>query len=134
MKTKISKPIISKYYKSKKIIMKEVTLSILERILLIGIFNHKESKTDIETLRAILDDVKEVSIGEEEKKEINLQDVLGEDGKTAVSLKWDKSVDKTVKLQDKTIKFVLDFIKTKSDNKELTVTDAPLLGIESKLK
>ncbi len=113
--------------------MKEATLNVLERILLIGIFNHKESKTDIETLRAILDDVKEVSLSEDEKKEINLQDVLDAEGKPT-SLKWDKSIDKVVKLQEKTVKFVLDFIKNKSDNKELMVADAPLLGIQDKLK
>ncbi len=114
--------------------MKEIVLNVLERILLIGIFNHKESKTDIETLRAILDDVKEVSLSDEEKKEINLSDVLGEDGKTVVSLKWDKSVDKIIKLQEKTVKFILDFIKDKSDKKELGVGDVPLLGLEDKLK
>lgn len=114
--------------------MKEVVLNVLERVLLIGIFNNKEAKTDIETLRAILDDVKEVSFSDEEKKEINIQDVLAEDGKTVVSLKWDKSVDKTIKLSSKTVEFVLAFIKGKSDAKELGVADAPLLGIEDKLK
>lgn len=128
----IKKPIISKYYIKEQ--MKEITLNILERVLLIGIFNNKEAKTDIETLRAILEDVKEVSISEEDKKEINLQDVLGEDGKSVVSLKWDKSVDKVVKLSPKTIEFILNFIKTKSDAKELGVGDAPLLGLEEKLK
>lgn len=131
--------------------MKEVILNILERILVIGIFNNKESKTDIETLRAILDDVKEISLSDDEKKEINFRDVFknkngveisqeeylsliksGEDG--SQSLAWDKSVDKTVKLSVKSVEFILNFIKVKSDNKELGVGDAPLLSIEEKLK
>lgn len=131
MKT-IRKPIISNYI-DQPITMKEVKLNVLERILLIGIFNNKDSRTDIETLRAILDDIKEVSLSEEEKKDINLQDVLDEEGKPA-SLKWDKSIDKMVNLSGKTMEFVLAFIKTKSDAKELGVADAPLLEIETKLK
>ncbi len=114
--------------------MKEVTLNVLERVLMIGMFNNKESKTDIETLRAVLDDVKEVALSEEEKKEINIQDVYGDDGKTVVSLKWDKSIDKTLKLSPKTVEFIKAFIKDKSDKKELGVGDAPLLMIEDKLK
>ncbi len=113
--------------------MKEITLSLVDRIFLIGIFNQKEKGHDIETLRAILDDVKEVSISEDEKKEINLQNVLDKDGKVE-SLKWDKPLDKVVKLSEKTVKFILDYIKEKSDRKELGVADAPLLEIESKLK
>lgn len=133
---KIKKPIISKYYKQEPIVMKEFTFNIVERVLLIGIFNSKESKMDIETLRGVLDDVKEVAISEEEKKDINLQDVYGEgdDEKKVVSLKWDKSVDKTVKLSNKTVDFVLNFIKVKNDNKDFGVADAPLLSIEDKLK
>lgn len=126
-------PIISKYYKIPRKIMKEASFSIVERILLLGIFNQKDKGMDIETLRAVLDDVKEVSLSEDEKKEINLQEVAGEDGKPS-SLKWDKSIEKTISLQDKTVKHVLDFIKSKSDSKELGVADAPLLEIESKLK
>lgn len=111
--------------------MKEVTLNVVERIMMIGMFNLV--KNDAETLRAVLDDIKNISLSDEEKKEINIQDVIGEDGKVA-SLKWDKSIDKTVTLQEKTVKFVLEFIKTKSDNKELGVADAALLEIQSKLQ
>lgn len=125
------KPIISNYYL--RPIMKEVTLSVIERIFLLGMFNNKDSKHDMETLRDILDDIKGVSLSEEEKKEINLRDVLDSEGKTE-SLKWDKSIDKLVKLSDKTVKFILSYIKEKSDKKELGVADAPLLEIESKLK
>lgn len=133
-KQKNKKPIISNYYDQQ--IMKEATFNIVERILLIGIFNSKDSKMDIETLRAVLEDVKEVALSEEEKKEVNLQDVMGEgpDAGKVVSLKWDKSIDKAVKLSSKTVDFVLNFIKVKSDNKDFGVADAPLLEIEAKLK
>ena len=126
-----SRSIISPYYNYFKPIMKEVTLNVVERIMMIGMFNLV--KNDAETLRAVLDDIKNISLSDEEKKEINIQDVIGEDGKVA-SLKWDKSIDKTVTLQEKTVKFVLEFIKTKSDNKELGVADAALLEIQSKLQ
>lgn len=110
--------------------MKEVVLSIAERLLLIGVFN--SVKGDVVTLRAVLEDVKDVAIGDEEKKEINLREVKDADGKVT-SLAWDKSEEKTVKLSESTVKFVLDFIKSKSDSKELTLADQPLLLIEEKL-
>lgn len=110
---------------------KEITLPVIERIMLIGIFN--QVKGDVETLAAVLEDIKEVSLSDEEKKDINLHDVLGDDGKV-VSVAWDKSIDKVVTLSDKSIAFVNEFIKTKGENKELGVADAPLLALIEKLK
>ena len=109
---------------------KTIELNIAERILLIGIFN--QVKGDIETLQAVLEDVKGVSMSEEEKKEINFREVL-EDGKV-VSFAWDKSEPKDISLSEKTIAFVNKFIDEKSKEGVLTVADAPLLKIFEALK
>lgn len=124
---KVKPLIISKYYKMNK----SIELYITERILLIGIFN--QVKGDIETLQAILDDIKEVSLTEDEKKEINFREVKDEEGKTT-SFAWDKSEPKEITLSEKTVIFVNKFIDDKSNTGELTVADAPLLEIFKKLK
>lgn len=127
MVTKDKKLIISKYFK----IMKPIELNIAERILLIGIFN--QVKGDIETLQAVLEDVKEVSLTEEEKTEIGFREIKNEEGQTT-SFAWDKTEPKEITLSKNTTKFVTKFINEKSKNEELTVADAPLLEILKKLK
>ena len=110
---------------------KTIELGIAERILLIGIFN--QVKGDIETLKSVLEDVKGVSISEEEKTEINFREVKNEEGKTT-SFAWDKSDPKEITLSEKTVNFVNKFIDEKSKGEELTVVDAPLLKIFELLK
>ena len=110
---------------------KTIELQITERILLLGIFN--QVKGDIETLSAVLDDVKAVSMSEDEKKEVNFREVKNEEGQV-VSFAWDKSEPKEITLSEKTIKFVNKFIEDKSKAQELTLADSPLLEIINKLK
>lgn len=110
---------------------KTIELNIAERILLIGIFN--QVKGDIETLQSVLEDVKGVSLTEEDKTEANFREVKDEEGKI-VSYAWDKSEPKEIELSEKTITFVNKFIDEKSKAGELTVADAPLLEIFKKLK
>ena len=111
--------------------MKPIELNIGERILLIGVFN--QVKGDIETLQSVLDDVKDVSLTEAEKTEINFREIKNEEGVTT-SFAWDKSDPKEVTLSEKTVIFVTKFIDDKSKAGELTVVDAPLLEIFKKLK
>jgi hypothetical protein len=110
---------------------KSIELHIAERILLVGIFN--QVKGDIETLSSVLEDVKEVTINEKEKKEINFREVKDEKG-TVISFAWDKSDPKKITLSEKTVIFVNKFIDERSKNEELTVADAPLLELIKKLK
>lgn len=108
--------------------MKEFVLNIAERMLLVAIFNNV--KADIITLRAILDDVKEVVVTEDEKKEINFRPEKIGDIERFV---WDKDVTKAVMLSPETVQYALDFIKQKSDAKELSLADTSLLTLEGKL-
>lgn len=111
--------------------MKQLELNVTERILLIGIFN--QVKGDIETLQSVLDDVKNVSLSEKDKKEINFREVKN-DNDEVVSYAWDKSDPKKISLSDKTVKFIIKFIEDKSKESALTVADAPLLETLKKLK
>lgn len=110
---------------------KTIEVGIAERLQLIGVFN--QVKGDIETLSAVLEDVKTVSISEEEKKEINFREVKDEEGKL-VSFAWDKTPSKQVTLSEKTITFFNKFIEEKSKAQELSVADAPLLEVKRKLE
>lgn len=107
---------------------KTIEIGIAERIQLIGVFN--QVKGDVETLQSVLEDVKEVSISEEEKKSINFREVKNDEGVT-VSLAWDESPAKSVTLSEKTVEFVLKFV---ANAKELSIADAPLLEVNKKLK
>jgi hypothetical protein len=125
----MKKAIISPYIDKKEIIMsKTIELGIAERIQLIGVFN--QVKGDVETLQAVLEDVKEVSISEDEKKAINFREVKNEEGITT-SFAWDESKAKSITLSEKSASFVLKFIE---NAKELSISDAPLLEVNRKLK
>lgn len=117
-------------------IMKEIEVGIAERIMLVGVFN--QVKGDVETLQAVLEDVKEVSISDAEKEEIGFEEVKGIDPQDGVektlSLKWNKTPLKKVTLSEKTVKFILKFIDDKSKAEELTLADNALLEINTKLK
>lgn len=116
--------------------MKEIEVGIAERIMLVGVFN--QVKGDVETLQAVLEDVKEVSISDAEKEEIGFEEVKGIDPQDGVektlSLKWNKTPLKKVTLSEKTVKFILKFIDDKSKAEELTLADNALLEINTKLK
>ena len=117
-------PIISNYWKQMN---KTIEVEIAERIQLIGVFN--QVKGDVETLGAVLEDVKQVSLSEEEKKEIEFTELKDENGKVT-SFTWKKSDPKEITLSEKTVAFFNKFI---SDAKELSLADAPLLEIKRKL-
>ena len=109
---------------------KTITLGIAERVMLVGVFN--QVKGDVETLAAVIEDVKEVGLTEEEKTEIGFREIKDKDGVTQ-SLAWDKTPQKEIKLSEKTVKFVTKFIDEKSKEEALTLGDAPLLEIKKKL-
>lgn len=111
--------------------MKEITLDVAQRIMFLGMLN--QVKNDIETLGAAIEDAKGIALTEADKAEIGFGEVKNDEGQV-VSFKWDKSVDKAVTLSQKTVDYVLGFINQKSEAKELTMADAPLLEIKKKLE
>lgn len=110
---------------------KTIEIAIAERIQLIGVFN--QVKGDVETLQSVLEDVKQVSLSDEEKATINFREVKDENG-VVTSFAWDASPQKAITLSEKTVAFVLKFVDEKSKSEELTIADAPLLEINRKLK
>lgn len=121
------RPIISNYY---KIMSKKIEIGLAERVQLIGLFNNV--KGDIETLQSVLEDVKEISILEDEKNEVGFKEVKNEKDEV-VSYTWDKVKIKEITLQEKSVAFVNKFMEEKSKNEELSVADAPLMEIYKKL-
>lgn len=111
--------------------MKEITLDVAQRIMFLGMLN--QVKNDIETLGAAIEDSKEIALTEADKVEMGFAEVKNAEGQV-VSFKWEKSLDKTVTLSPKTVEYALGFINQKSEAKELTMADAPLLEIKKKLE
>lgn len=112
--------------------MKEITLDVAQRIMFLGMLN--QVKNDIETLGAAIEDTKGLVLSEAEKNETEFEEIKTADGKGVESFKWSKSIDKTVTLSPKTVEYALGFINQKSEAKELTMADAPLLEIKKKLE
>lgn len=116
----------------KQTIMKEITLNIVERITVLNTFD--TFKGSIVTYKAILDDVKDLALTDEEKAEINFQTVAEEkDGQTFTSFKWEKSIDKSVKLSSESVKFLVDTIKKKDEAGEITLKDGAFVTLLEKL-
>lgn len=107
----------------------EIEVGLAERIQLIGAFN--SVKGDVETLRSVLEDLKEISITEEEKTESNFRETG--DGQVR-SFAWDKDIPKKVKLSQKTADFLMKHIEARSTEGSLALSDMPLLNVQEKIK
>lgn len=114
---------------------KEISLSVGERLRCIQLFNG--FKGDIATLSNIIDDVKKFSIDEDESKLLEIETITtkDKDGNDVPSIKWnqEKEVPVTLSLERETIDYLTGEIKKKSDAKEITLTDMPLIELNKKL-
>ena len=109
---------------------KSIELTVGERMAALRILN--AFKGDTLTLKAILEDVKQFPVSEEEWKEAELVKTKAEGD--LENWQWnDKKVIKEVTVQNETSKYLKDEIKKKSDALEITVADAPLITLGDKL-
>ena len=116
--------------------MKKITFTISERVRLISILN--EFKGNLDTLAAIMDDVKKVRIDEEEwkKAEMVTEVVKNDKGEDVQQLRWNdqKGGEKEIDLEKDTLKFLKGKIEEKDKAGEITLADVILVSINSKLK
>lgn len=110
---------------------KTLQLTIGERLAALKIFD--TFKGSLATLAVLLEDVKQFNVTDEEWAEANLVKTPNADG-TATTWKWEEPAEqKEIVLQDASKDFLVDEIKKKSDGKEVTLADVPLITLEQKL-
>lgn len=108
--------------------MKNIELSIKERLVGLGIFNNSENKVPTSELKAYIEDAAKFSISTEERETIGWEDVKNADGVTT-GLKFDESKLplKSMELSDFTIKYILE----KLEATEYSANDQLALAIVS---
>ncbi len=113
---------------------KTVTLSLGERIAALKIFD--QFKGSMVTMKALLEDVKQLPVTEEEWKTANLvkTPIKGQDGSEQEQWKWDETVSKDVTFQPETVEYLTASIKAKSDAGEISLSDVALVSLSDKLK
>lgn len=109
---------------------KTVNLSIGERLAAIKIFD--AFKGGLETLRVLLEDVKNLTISEAEWEEAKLVKTPGANGDEQWN--WQETVKKDVTLQGVAIDYLLNAIKAKSEAGEITLADIALSTLDTKLQ
>jgi hypothetical protein len=114
----------------------KIKLTVSERLRLITMLN--EFKGNLDTLVAILDDVKKIKIEEKEweKAERVVEVVKNEKGEDISQWRWndEKAGDKEVELDKDTVKFLKSDIEKKDKNGEITLQDVVLIELNKKLK
>jgi hypothetical protein len=107
--------------------MKTLQLKAHHRLLTIGMLNALKG-LDLQSLSKVLKIVEKVELSKEEAEAIELK----QDGDKLV---WDASKDeeKAIELSDEQADKLKEILKKKSDDKELTITDKPLLDIYNQL-
>lgn len=109
---------------------KTINLTIGERLAALKIFDAFEgSKAG---LRALLEDVKQLPVTEDEWKEAGLIKTPAQDGQE--TWKWEEVVNKDVTFQPETIQILVGAIKNKSDSGKMTLQDIPLSTLDTKLQ
>lgn len=121
---------------------KNINATIKERLAAVGLLN--AGKFNNSTLAVVLDDIKTISMTEEEWVAANLtktpndeemRAIIAADPKATVDQVWNwQEVNKDIELQAGTVDALLGIIKEKSDGNELTVSDAALLSLQAKLE
>ena len=91
-------------------------------------------KGDMETLSAIVEDIKKIKITEEDKELAKWLVTPIEDGKA--NLTWDNDLvpEIEVELEKETIKYLLDTIEKKSKDNEFTPADFGIMELYNKIK
>ena len=111
--------------------MKEITLTISERVPLIKILN--DFKGNLSTLSLVLEDIKKVAITPAEWEKAGLVKNDAGEGKETWLWKDEEDTFKTVEFNQEVIDFVLESIKSKEDSKEITLADIALISLKDKL-
>ena|SRR3990167_3998814 len=91
-------------------------------------------KGDMETLSAIVDDIKKIRITDEDKEKVKWTVTPIEDGKA--NLTWENELlpEIEVELEKETVKYLVDSIEKKSKDNEFTPADFGIMQLYNKIK
>jgi hypothetical protein len=110
---------------------KELSLNLSERLSGVKLLN--EFKGGLDVLAVLLEDVKKISIKEEEWAAAELKKTKNADETETWNWK-DEGSEKALDLQAETLKYLSEKIKAKSDAGELSLSDSAMLALDKKLK
>lgn len=113
--------------------MKNITLTVAERLYAIGLMNGV--KGDRRLVTVVDTDSVAVGFTPEERVAVGLRNVLGEEGRV-VSVEWDSAndIEKEVELSTETVDFLVATLEEKDKAKEFTLSDRPAFSLLEKLK
>jgi hypothetical protein len=115
--------------------MKKISFTISERMRIIALIN--EFKGNLDTLSAIMDDVKKVKIDEEEWVKAERKDLVvkNEKGEDTSAIQWsdDKGGEKELEFEKDTLTYLQGKIKEKDKAGEITLQDVVLISLNKKL-
>src|SRR3990167_529564 len=111
---------------------KSVTLKFSDRYHAITLLN--AFKGNMETLAAIVDDIKKIRITDEDKETAKWTVTPIEDGKA--NLTWDNELvpEIDVEFEKETVKYLMDTIEKKSKDNEFTPADFGVMELYNKIK
>jgi hypothetical protein len=107
--------------------MKTLKLKAIHRLLIIGVFNSLKG-LDLQSLNKVLKIVEKIEVNKEEVELLELKQVDQQ-----VTWNADKDEEKDFELSDEQAEKLKEIIKKKSDDKELAITDKPLLDVYNQL-
>lgn len=114
---------------------KKMGLSISERVFAIRIIN--EYKGTLELLAFLLEDIKKISITDEdwEKAEKKVDSSVDERGRNTITWTWndEKAGEKEVELSKDTVTYLVDQIDKRNKNGEFTINDKAVITLKNKL-
>lgn len=136
-----TKKIKSPYMELKqiKIMSKEITLTISERVVASQIIN--AYKGNIDELSLMLEGIKQIAITPEEwvSAELVKTPILGENGQPSGQESWNwndhsPELDKALTLDSAVVLYILNAIKAKEEKGEITMADKALITLKPKLQ
>lgn len=120
-----------------------ISVSVGERVAALKVFNSFKGGS-IQIMKALLDDVKQLPVTDEEWKEANLVKTPTDEevaamppaGRAVVQQqwKWDETVKKEITLQPETVDYLKAVVKEKSEAGLITFEDVALVSLDEKLK
>ena len=111
---------------------KNIKLGAGERIYTLNLLN--DFKGGIVNLGLALEDIKKIGLTEEERKEIEYKVVNNGEGKTSLTWNPSKSKDVELELNESTLQYVFNFLKSKDEKGEFTLADIGIIELKNKLK
>lgn len=109
--------------------MKKINLSVIERLKMVQLLS--EFRGGLDKLAVVLDDIKKVSLSEQERSDVDLKTVVEND---VSMLKWDSTKENLVATEIELQDITVDFLREKLSKGEFGIADVVVFKINEKIK